>query len=192
MTKLRSLIALAAILVPALPASIGSAQPPPPPPPPTWPPVPPPPALPAGPPTAPVQPLEYAVKFVCGQSGGAVAGGLTAPGFYSTLINVHNPGPPQWVTHKVTLALIAHSGGMTPFQPYILMRYDDAIDFDCRWIRGRLQAANIPIPALFTGFVVLQSRRELDVVAVYTAAPLNPNQVSTMHTERVPVRRVIP
>ena len=31
---------------------------------------------------------------------------------------------------------------------------------------------------------------ELDVVAVYTAAPTPGNQVSSIHTERVPVRRV--
>ncbi len=186
MTKIRSLIALAAMVLPTLPMSAASAQP-------ETPMPPPPPALPAGPPTAPVQPLEYAVKFVCGTSGGPLGGTLmTVPGNYLTAINVHNPGPPQYVTHKVTLAAIGGAAGMTQFQPYILMRYDDALDFDCRWIRTRLTGASIPVPPLFTGFLVIQSRRELDVVAVYSAAPSNTNQVATMHTERVPVRRVIP
>ncbi len=39
-----------------------------------------------------------------------------------------------------------------------------------------------------TGFVIIQSDTELDVVAVYTAAGTD-GQVETIHTERVPARR---
>jgi hypothetical protein len=35
------------------------------------------------------------------------------------------------------------------------------------------------------GFVVIESRAELDVVAVYTVADLNTSQVTTLHTDRV-------
>jgi hypothetical protein len=181
MTKIRSLIALAAIL---LPASAGSAQPPPPPPPPpTWPPV--------APPTAPVQPLEYAVKFVCGTTTvPASALPLAAPGNYFTAINIHNPGPSFEFTHKISLAGMYTAGRITPFQPYLVLRYDETVDYDCRWIRSRLAAAGIPVGTFFTGFFVIQAARQLDVVAVYSAAPVNTTQVATMHTERVPVRRV--
>jgi len=39
------------------------------------------------------------------------------------------------------------------------------------------------------GFVVIESGLELDVVAVYTAAPER-GQVVALHTERVPARRL--
>ena len=39
------------------------------------------------------------------------------------------------------------------------------------------------------GFLVLQGQGELDVVAVYTAAGRD-GDVETLHTERVPPRRV--
>ena len=64
---------------------------------------------------------------------------------------------------------------------------------DCRLIRARIQQAGIPLaPAVFvTGFLVVQSSDSLDVVAVYSAAPVASNQVSSIHTERVPQRRVL-
>jgi len=146
---------------------------------------------PAPPPTQPAQPLEYAVKFVCGRVVPANVGVMeAAQGTYLTLINVHNPNRPQEFTHKIALARLGAPGPMTGFQPYIPLPYDAALDFNCRWIASRLIAANIPVPAFYTGFLVIQSRYELDVVAVYTAAANNNQQVATMHTERVPVRRV--
>jgi len=167
---------LGATAMSALPMSLAVAQPQPPP-----------------PPTAPVQPLEYAVKFVCGRSAPPNSVSTLAPtGTYFTAVNVHNPNAPQEISHKVALADIGRPGRMTDIQTNIGLRYDEVIDFDCGWIRRRLALAGIPIPDLATGFLVIQSRRELDVVAVYTAAPTNTNQVSTMHTERVPVRRVVP
>lgn len=141
--------------------------------------------------TGPVQPLEYAVKFVCGRTSSAAARPQAATGNYYTMINVHNPGRRIEVTHKVALAqVIGQPAHMTSFST-IGLRYDEAVDLDCPWIARQLAAAGIPTPGMFTGFVVLQTRTELDVVAVYTAAPTTTNQVSTMHTERVPVRHVM-
>jgi hypothetical protein len=182
MTKFTRFISLAAIAVLALPASAVAAQrgpvPPPPPPP---------------PPTAPVQPIEYAVKFVCGTSTApASTFPLVVAGNYATAINIHNPGPSFEFTHKISLARLYTGGPMTPFQPFIVLRYDETVDFDCRWIRSRLLAAFIPVGPFFTGYFVIQGARQLDVVAVYTAAPTTNNQVATMHTERVAMRRVIP
>lgn len=173
MTRSHGFSALALASVLALPLSAATGQPPPP-----------------APPTGPAAPLEYAVKFVCGPNGPAVTSTLTAAGNYYTAVNVHNPGPPQEFTYKVALAGFGAAGRMTPFQPYVTLRYDEALDFDCSWIKRRLAISGIPVPAFATGFLVIQAHRELDVVAVYTAAPNNTNQVSTMHTERVPVRRV--
>jgi hypothetical protein len=141
-------------------------------------------------PTAPVQPLEYAVKFVCGTMTTPPAGlPDVMPGSYLTLVNVHNPGPSHEFTHKVSLAALGGPGRMTPFQPYLVLRYDESTDFNCRLIRARLVAAGIAVGAYFTGFLVIQSARELDVVAVYTAGPPN-GQAASVHTERVHFRRV--
>ena len=140
-------------------------------------------------PTAPVQPLEYAAKIVCGRHSGDNEGGqpMMAAGSYFTAVNVHNPARSVRISHKVTLAGVGRPGPMTDIRTDITLEYDQAIDFDCRWIVDRLRSVGIAAPPFFTGFLVLQTRAQVDVVAVYTAGA---DRVATMHTERVPVRRV--
>lgn len=150
----------------------------------------------AQPAPGPVMPLEYAVKFVCGTNPmqGAVVT-TAAAGNYYTAVNIHNPFSSNKLTYKIALAPFppGQPGPVTPFQPTMGLQYDRALDIDCRLIRARLQQAGIPVPlpGFITGFVVVQSARELDVVAVYTAAPTPGNQVASIATERVPVRRVM-
>lgn len=169
--------ALAAALMGSAAISTASAQPP------------------AGaPPERPVAPFEYAVKFVCGRSASAAARPQTATGNYYTLINVHNPnsGRGLELNHKVALARVAGEQAlMTGFSTNIALRYDEAVDLDCPWIVRQLAAAGLPTGGLLTGFVVIQAKDSLDVVAVYTAASTTTNQVTAIHTERVPVRRVM-
>ena len=153
-------------------------------------PVPPPPPI-LQPPTAPVFPLEYAVKFVCGRNAPALPSPQLATGLYFTIINIHNPNKGAELTWKVSLAALEHAGPMTAFQPFMGLKYDQSMDLDCNSIRKWLSANGIAAPPLFTGFVVIQAHRELDVVAVYTAAPQTTGQVETLHTERVPVRKVL-
>lgn len=140
-------------------------------------------------PTAPVQPLEYAAKIVCGRHSGDNDGGqpMMAAGNYFTAVNVHNPARPVRLSHKVTLAGVGRPGPMTDIRTDITLEYDQAVDFDCRWIVDRLRGVGIAAPPFFTGFLVLQTRAQVDVVAVYSAGA---DRVATMHTERVPVRRV--
>jgi hypothetical protein len=108
-----------------------------------------------------------------------------APGNYFTAVNVHNPSRPVRISHKVTLANVGRPGPMTDIRTDITLTYDQAIDFDCRWIIDRLRSAGIAAPPFFTGFLVLQTRTEIDVVAVYTTG-----SNGAIHTERVPMRRV--
>ncbi|MEA3051515.1 MAG: hypothetical protein QOG72_418 [Sphingomonadales bacterium] len=175
MTRIASFVPLAALALLALPPTAATAQP-------------------APPPQGPELPLEYAAKYVCGTNPlqGAVTT-LAAAGNYYTAVNIHNPFKANKVTYKVALAPQGKPGPMTGFQPVFPLSYDQAMDVDCRLIRARLQQSGIPVPAngFITGFLVIESSRELDVVAVYTAAPTPGNQVSSIHTERVPVRRVI-
>jgi hypothetical protein len=177
MTKSTRSAALAAAVLLAFPPSAVAAQP-----------------APQQPPTRPALPMEYAAKFVCGEN---IAPGasttLVAFGRYYTAVNIHNPNRRNRITYKVTWAQQGNPGPMTDFQPIMDLSYDQALDIDCRLIRARLQQAGIPVPpAVFiTGFLVIQSVEPLDVVAVYTAAPTTTNQVASIHTERVPVRRVL-
>jgi hypothetical protein len=65
------------------------------------------------------------------------------------------------------------------------LRADEAMQIDCRNIAEHLR---IP-PTQFTeGFTVIESSHELDVVTVYTGGNGPGSQLSTMHTERSPVR----
>ena len=173
MIRNNRLAALASAVMLALPISAATAQP--------------------VPPNGPMMPLEYAVKFVCGtNTAPGQSTSLVAMGRYYTAVNIHNPNRENVLTYKVAIAAQGAPGPMTPFQPAMELRYDQALDIDCRLIRARVQQAGIPLPpAIFvTGFLVVQSRAELDVVAVYTAAPVATNQVASVHTERVPVRRL--
>src|SRR5205814_6385304 len=136
---------------------------------------------------APVPPIpqmfEYAVKFVCGRS---VAQPQTppqvAPGYYWTDVNVHSPTGTGF-RKKFVLAL----PNQKPSKPTDFVNAELGTDFafavECQEIMKRLGVGGFA-----TGFVVFQSPRELDIVAVYTTASVPGGPVSTFHTERVPKR----
>jgi hypothetical protein len=111
------------------------------------------------------------------------------PGTYATAINVHNPMRENGFVTKIALAGLGRPGPITPFSRAMPLRYDEAIEFDCRLAARLLESAHIPVPAFFTGFFVIQARSQLDVVAVYTAGAAG-GPVASIHTERVPVRAV--
>lgn len=118
--------------------------------------------------------FQYAVKFVCGKADGQVV----APGAYWTAINVHNPtDTAMGFRKKVALALPHEQRGPVSAFVHAALGPEEALEIDCEDIR-RL----IDTPAAFLkGFVVLESKVELDVVAVYTAAGAT-GQVETLHT----------
>lgn len=125
---------------------------------------------------------QYAAKFVCGKSSGRVV----APGTYFTAVNVHNPG--RATTHLAVKTAVALPG----LQPGPVSRFhdaqlgpDEALEIDCSDISELADRKE----EFLKGFVVIESESELDVVAVYTAAGPD-EQVETMHTERVPLRRL--
>jgi hypothetical protein len=125
---------------------------------------------------------EYAVKFVCGKSAGTVV----APGAYFTAVNVHNPAhAPAALRVKVAVALPGLTPG--PVSKFIGAKLgpDEALEIDGPDI---MKIAGSKAEFL-KGFAVIQTASELDVVAVYTAADKD-GQIETMHTERVPARRL--
>lgn len=116
--------------------------------------------------------FNYSVKVVCtGDEGGVLgdADGVIVPvDTYATEVNVHNPhGLPASLDWWLTLS---HQPGWPPIMS--ASRSDDlfaldAVAFDCRHMRGLLPDLE-RVPG-GTGFLVIRSNRELDVVAVYSA-----------------------
>ena len=126
--------------------------------------------------------LQYAAKIVCGASNGEIV----ARGAYYTAINVHNPNPTtarlRW---KVAIGLPgAKPGPVSKFFDASL-KPDEALEIDCPDVMRRTNSRGF-----LKGFVVIECGLPLDVVAVYTAAAQN-GEVSTLHTERVPARRLV-
>jgi hypothetical protein len=128
---------------------------------------------------------QYAVKIVCGRS--PKLNSPVAAGSYFTAVNVHNPREPIEFRRKVAIALPGKAGPISIFINDKLA-YDEAMEFDCAQIYRQLEASKIPNPGFVKGFLVIMAQHELDVVAVYTAAPLVGGPVASIHTERVPPR----
>jgi hypothetical protein len=123
---------------------------------------------------------QYAAKFVCGKSGGAVV----ARGSYFTAINVHNPlYRDVRFDVKVAVALPGLEPGPVSRFHAAKLGPDEALEIDCPDIHKLAERA----ADFMKGFVVIESETELDVVAVYTAAG-GEGQVETLHVERVPAR----
>lgn len=118
----------------------------------------------------------YTVKFTCvPEVGASELVGVEAPflpGLYRTAINIHNPQP---VAVRFTKkAVVARSEDIVPRGKISERRAeelgpDEALDVDCRDILDLLggvpPVGNEPVG---NGFVVIETTRELDVVAVYT------------------------
>lgn len=120
---------------------------------------------------------QYAVKFVCGKS----RGDILAPGEYWTAINVHNPTAKAIrFRKKIAIALPGERPGpVTKFFDAGLGP-DQALEIDRKDIFGHTEQK----VDFLKGFVIIESERELDVVAVYTAAGEG-KQVTTMQVECV-------
>ena len=127
--------------------------------------------------------VEYAVKAICGIPDRPAL----ANGTYFTAINVHNPGS-QTIRFRQKVAVTLpgeQPGSISPFWESAL-RPDQALEIDCTDIMRRAQVRT----RFIKGFVVIQSPSDLDVVAVYTAAPSERGTVAALEIERVPGRRV--
>jgi hypothetical protein len=101
---------------------------------------------------------QYTVKYLCGEGDDVIL----VKGSYRTAINIHNPYDfSQSICWKVLSPAV--DGNPTPPQLWQRadLRADWGMEINCRRISQF--AGNIP-----TGFVVIRSPNELDVVAVYT------------------------
>jgi hypothetical protein len=147
----------------------------------------------------------YSAKFLCGELRPSEPGeGPVAPGRYTTAINVHNPnGEPVRFRKKAILLYDGSRGEPTEERPTRPARPDHQVlaalepnwglEIDAADIRDELlggaHGEKVPPPGTFIkGWVVIEvfaPACEIDVVAVYTVAPLDGGQVS-MSIDRVP------
>ena len=127
-------------------------------------------------------PLQYAIKFVCGKTDRVGV----APGNYFTMVNVHNPGRETAVfLKKFAVAFPEQKPGPVTELFKAALKPDNAFAVECREIMERTHSSGF-----VEGFMVIESKVELDVVAVYTTVGAGGGQIQTMELERVPVRRV--
>jgi hypothetical protein len=125
--------------------------------------------------------FEYAVKLICGYPDRPAL----APGRYFTAINIHNPSPSTNAYRRKFVLTSKSDVVVKPgaWGPMIKLPGDGGVEIDC-------SSRDLERQPFGKGFAVLQSLSELDIIAVYTAGGLR-DSLTTMHTERVPARRVI-
>jgi hypothetical protein len=129
--------------------------------------------------------FQYVVKFVCGKSPTQGQPQVVATGNYFTAINVHNPNNDGvGLRKKFAVALPREKSGPVSQFFNAELGADRALEIDCVDIWEHLHMHQ----TFVKGFAVIESKVELDVVAVYTAAGAS-GQIETMDVERVPARR---
>jgi hypothetical protein len=125
----------------------------------------------------------YSAKFVCGRTEKRIA----SPGEYYTAINVHNASPIAKAVYikRFAIALPEERPGKISEFVRGSLGPDEAMLIDCENI---YKHTGTPPGQFLEGYALLYSLSELDVVSVYTAGH---SEVETLHTERVPVRRLV-
>ena len=125
---------------------------------------------------------EYAVKVICGNMERASDRPL-ATGRYFTVVNIHSPNPARtYFRRKVVQAALRTPSPISLWEQYAL-EYDEALGVTCPQIAKQAGADWVE------GFVVIQSSKPLDVVAVYSTSGRD-EFVTTFHSERVAPRPI--
>jgi hypothetical protein len=141
--------------------------------------------------------FQYVVKIVCGVCTQEVNNDMLAPGQYWTAINIYNPSQKEEevarfeiriaIAEPVAAGTTGTTGISFDVQPILELKSGNALEIDCGYIIANFEKAGNHQRRFLKGFVVIKSKFELDVVAVYTAAK-HGGSVVTLHTERVSPR----
>jgi hypothetical protein len=148
---------------------------------------------------------NYSAKFVCGLQAPVAQQQGEPPvkwGNYATVINIHNYNYREADVRKKVLVLYENNQpvGREPNAvgprgtDKITLAPDYATMDDCNrlWELTHPGTTTIPFPMpIFEGYLVILSRIDLDVDAVYTAADYpNPTPSPSIDVERIPGKRV--
>ena len=124
-----------------------------------------------------VAPYTYAVKFVCGEGDGKIL----SKAYYKTAINVCNPTDTKMgFRKKFSVALPKETAG--PVSDFVEGRLGpyESLEIDCPDIRNHLKLDW----EFLKGFVIIESKVKLNIVAVYTVADLD-GEVKSIDVEQV-------
>jgi hypothetical protein len=127
----------------------------------------------------------YVAKFVCGRA--ATVANVPPPvatGFYFTAINVHTLVDNKF-DKLFSIALPGEKVGRVSKPVTETMKPNEAMEIDCPDISKQLDVGQ---GSFVKGFVTIQAERDLDIVAVYTAAASPTGTVVALELERVPKR----
>ena len=109
--------------------------------------------------------FQYAVKFLCTANipGTSQTTSSVLPGVYTTVINIHNPND---VTVRFRKKISLPGPGQVSNFIGAGLKPDESAKVDCEEITSKFGFTFIHGAE---GFLVIESPRSLDVVAVYTA-----------------------
>jgi hypothetical protein len=128
--------------------------------------------------------FRYSAKFLCGRPP-VSPDALLKNGEYFTAVNIFNPNStPVDIRKLFSLGSAFEKSLIVSEVIGATVGKMETVEVQCSEI---LKVANAPNGQ--TGFAVIDSPAELDVVSVLTAGPIK-GEVATLHTERVPPRRV--
>jgi len=102
---------------------------------------------------------QYTVKYVCGEGDGTIL----VKGAYRTAINIHNPY--DFLQRPICWKVLSPTPDGNPTRPGPWERAELPPDWGMEINCSRISNLAGGIP---TGFVVIRSPNELDVIAVYT------------------------
>lgn len=131
---------------------------------------------------AQARPTSYRVKFVCGKGDGRIL----APGIYTTAINILNGDDPEAAAstyrRSYSVGLPGEvAAGQTAPRSGATLTPGEAAEIDCADI---LREVRRLCPSdLCKGFVSIESRMPLDIVAVYSAEDPATGSVTDLQTE---------
>jgi hypothetical protein len=143
-------------------------------------------------------PLQYTAQVMCGRSPSRDAQQVLARATFHTTVNVHNPfGTPTDIRKRF---VIPRPGDNPKDDPVVSPFFADSVAADagleitCQDIADLL-GVDLAREGLFLrGFVVVESRSELDVVAVYTSEVsggfFGGRRATTLHVEPISARRL--
>lgn len=132
--------------------------------------------------------FEYVVKVICGVF--TREEDILATGQYWTAINVYNPAEQNKVELRVRIAIAFPSGAGPSFDtPPLGLGPQEALEIDCDYVMGNARELANYDRRFLKGFVIIRSKLELDVVAVYTASGRD-DSVVTLEIERVAPRTI--
>ncbi|MEM8952136.1 MAG: S8 family serine peptidase, partial [Pseudomonadota bacterium] len=116
---------------------------------------------------------KYAAKIVCGLSQDPDDLRI-AQGFYATTVNIQNPNAAEAsFSKKLSLSYPpeAQSPGQVIDISTDVLNEDESLKADCTEIKERIFGGEFPRPYI-EGFIVIKSKRQLNVTAVYTSRSL--------------------